>query len=52
MDEVKFNSVLKKDEKKREPDITFFEYIKRKSKDKLTINGEVGIKTRVFAQRV
>ena len=52
MDEVKFNSVLKKDEKKREPDITFFDYIKRKSKDKLTKNGEVGIKTRELAQRV
>ena len=48
----KSNSTLKKDEKIREHDMTFIEYIKMKSKDKLTIDGEVGIKTRELAQRV
>lgn len=52
MSEIKFNSTLKKDEKIREHDMTFIEYIKMKSKDKLTINGELGIKTRELAQRV
>lgn len=52
MYEIKFNSTLKKDEKIREHDMTFIEYIKMKSKDKLTINGELGIKTRELAQRV
>lgn len=52
MHEIKFNSTLKKDEKIREHDMTFIEYIKMKSKDKLTINGELGIKTRELAQRV
>lgn len=52
MDESKFNSTLKKDEKIREHDMTFIEYIKMKSKDKLTIDGELGIKTRELAQRV
>ncbi|WP_455447685.1 hypothetical protein [Streptococcus salivarius] len=52
MDEIKFNSTLKKDEKIREHDMTFIEYIKMKSKDKLTIDGEVGIKTRELAERV
>ena len=46
----KSNSTLKKDEKIREHDMTFIEYIKMKSKDKLTIDGEVGIKTRELAQ--
>lgn len=32
--------------------MTFIEYIKMKSKDKLTIDGELGIKTRELAQRV
>ncbi len=48
----KSNSVLKKDEQKREPNITFINYIKRKSKDKLSINGDVGVKTKELAQRV
>ena len=51
MDESKFNSTLKKDEKIREHDMTFIEYIKMKSKDKLTIDGELGIKTRELAQK-
>lgn len=52
MYEIKFNSTLKKDEKIRKHDMTFIEYIKMKSKDKLSINGDVGVKTKELAQRV
>ena len=52
MNEVEFNSMLKKNEKKREHDMTFSDYIRRKSKNKLSIKGDVGVKTKELAQRV
>lgn len=52
MSEIKFNGMLKKNEKIREHDMTFIDYIRRKSKNKLSINGDVGVKTKELAQRV
>lgn len=52
MNEKRSNTIVSKNPKKREHDMTFIDYIRRKSKNKLSINGDVGVKTKELAQRV
>lgn len=52
MNEKRSINIVSKNPKKREHDMTFIEYIKMKSKNKLSEDGELNVKTRELAQRV